>query len=268
MTNEARTRCVQIADEKLVFNVLDGGNNYPGFQSLVNEALNFVELYEQTYDCGAPHSAILHYKDIVRISVPESLTIDLEEYFTIIRDLRLNRLETPGPLQAIFRRFVQTDSLPLTINVSHLPPADGEFRFQLDWEKACKPGDFSDRDLLRRSLSETSEFMVECFEESITTKTRELFEPLPKRVEMPFAIDKNPPAIHAEFAVSREERVSRQRVVFDAYEMPIRSISAGTGDYPLRASLIAYYYPSIGELHVEQVSPTFVGKARQRRGLG
>lgn len=81
---------------------------------------------------------------------------------------------------------------------------------------------------------------------------------------MPFAIDKNPPAIHAEFAVSREERVSRQRVVFDAYEMPIRSISAGTGDYPLRASLIAYYYPSIGELHVEQVSPTFVGKGKSR----
>lgn len=177
MTNEARTRCVQIADEKLVFNVLTGGSNYPGFQSLVNEALHFVKLYEQTYDCGAPHSVILHYKDIVRISVPTSLTIDLEDYFTIIRDLPPEPFGNTRAFASYFQTVCPTDELPLTINVNHLPPADGEFRFQLDWEKVCKPGDFSDRDLLRSSLSETSEFMVECFEKSITPKTRELFEP-------------------------------------------------------------------------------------------
>lgn len=180
LTNGAKSRVVQIADQKLAFNVLTGGSDYPGFAALVDEALEFVDLFEQTYGCGPPNGAVLHYKDIVRVSVSPTHSIDLEDYFNIIRDLPVDPFGNTFALACLFQSICPSDGLPLKIDVKLLPNANNEFRFELNWEKACASGDFSDRKVLRSRLSETSEFMVECFEKSITQKTRELFEPTPE----------------------------------------------------------------------------------------
>lgn len=79
---------------------------------------------------------------------------------------------------------------------------------------------------------------------------------------MPLTIDLNPPAMYAEFAASIDNRVFDQN--FDALASRILSISAGSGSYPLRSSLTASYYPSIGELHVERASPLFIGQGCDR----
>lgn len=176
MRDAEATRVLQIADDRLAYNVLEGGPAYPGFDKLLGESLDYLDTYRGFFEPAGIRQATIHYVDI--IVIPVATTIEIDEYFNVVRDLP----EDPFGFVAGFTTAVVTkcplDDEPLQISLAMIPPAEqNTIRFRMEWEKRCGKVDFSGNDTIRDGLSVSHEFMVNCFERSITPKTRSLFEP-------------------------------------------------------------------------------------------
>ncbi len=75
---------------------------------------------------------------------------------------------------------------------------------------------------------------------------------------MPLALDHFPPAHCSEYSTTSQEAASRTRA-YDATMVPISELSDGVTGYPLRRSLVGQFYATLRELHVDGLSPRFVG---------
>ncbi len=173
-----RTRCVQVGNDKLAFNLLLAGENYPGFHDLVNESLLQVANYRDVYGAGQISMVTLHYVDLIQIPATDGI-VNLYDYFTIVKDPPEADFGLITGFSNSFVTRCPADDQPLSFSIAMLPNDDEFFRFRMDWHKPCSFVDFSDSGALKSSLSQTSDFMVHCFEKSITPKTRQLFDPNP-----------------------------------------------------------------------------------------
>jgi len=85
MRDEESTRVLQIADDRLAYNVLEGGPAYPGFETLLAETLEYLDRYRNFFEPAGIREATIHYVDI--IVIPTAGTIEIDHYFNVVRDL-------------------------------------------------------------------------------------------------------------------------------------------------------------------------------------
>ena len=177
--NEQDTRVIQISDDRIVMHQLKGEDGWPGFASLLDEALELANQYASMFQPAGIRLATLHDVDIVAIPVPDEASVEMDQYFTIVKELPQNPF---GLIQGFMNAYVTVsppDGEPLQIVVQLVPtPPDSRvLRFRLDWEKRCGTIEFSSTDSIRDELLASHEFMVQCFRRAFTPEGLRLFEP-------------------------------------------------------------------------------------------
>ena len=178
MRDEASKRVLQLADDRMAYNVLEAGNDYPGFATLLTESLEYVGKYSDVFQPAGIRQATIHYTDIIAIPIGGA-TIQIEDYFSIARDLPEEHFGLTVGFSTVFATRCPLDGETLRISLAMVSPgAQNTLRFRMDWEKNCGKVDFSSEQTIRSGLTESHDFMVNCFENSMTPKTRNLFEPL------------------------------------------------------------------------------------------
>ncbi len=170
-------RLLQLGNDRMAFNLLEQGSDYPGFGKLLDDAMGFLEKYRTYFSPRGLKSATIHYVDIVAIPV-ENLTIDLEDYFRIIRDLPESPFGLVNSFASLFTTICPLDKEPMHIEIQRLPTEVQEHTIQvrLDWEKSCRNLELNDSVQIRAALTDSNAFMVKCFKQSITPKTEALFD--------------------------------------------------------------------------------------------
>ena len=178
--NEQDTRVVQIADDRIVVSQLKSQEQWPGFETLLNDTLELVDRYSAVFQPAAIRLAILHDVDIVDIPVCAGAEVEMDEYLTIVKELPRQPF---GLIQGYFNAYVTKaplDQKPFQIVAQLIPsPPDSQvIRFRLDWEKRCGNVDFSTNASIRTGLQASHCFMVECFRTAFTPKCLQLFDPV------------------------------------------------------------------------------------------
>lgn len=181
MRNEQDTRIFQIADDRIVVNQVKGQDAWPGFEALLNDALELVDRYSAVFQPAGIRLATLHDVDIVEIPAPKGVEVEMDEFLTIVKELP----QLPfGLIQGFFSAYVTVSPLdgePLQISTQLIPsPPDGHvLRLRLDWEKRCGKVDFNTAESIRAGLLDSHRFVVECFRSAFTAdKGLKLFDPV------------------------------------------------------------------------------------------
>jgi len=178
--NASSTELFQIRDDQIAYNRLRGDEEWPGFNPFLDRALHLLTEYRQMFQPAKIIAAVLHEVDIVEIPLTPDGQIQLDEYFSLIKDLP----ETPfGLIQAFASQYITIaphDREPLTISLQQIPvePGAKSLQFRVEWDKKCSSLDFSSEESIRSGLNTNHDFMLNCFEHAFsTTKCWDLFEP-------------------------------------------------------------------------------------------
>jgi uncharacterized protein (TIGR04255 family) len=179
MFNEAGSRIKQLSEDRIAYNLLRTKNEaYPGFSRLLDEALEYLTQYREFFQPQSVLEATIHYVDIIDIPLG-SEPITLTEYFSYIPDIPQEHFGLTVGYSLVFVTKCPHDGAPFSTHLTLVPSTDPSvLRIRLDWEKACSAQDFQDAAKIRASLMQNKKFVVNCFEQLITDKTRALFKPI------------------------------------------------------------------------------------------
>ncbi|MFO0077702.1 MAG: TIGR04255 family protein [Planctomycetota bacterium] len=179
--NAMSTELFQIRDDQIAYNRLRGKEDWPGFNEFLDRALYLLTAYRRVFQPSRIIAAVLHEVDIIEIPLTSDGLIQLDEYFSLIKDLP----EKPfGLIQAFASQYVTIaphDREPFTISLQQIPvaPEAKALQFRVEWDKKCVSLDFSTDESIRSGLNTNHDFMLNCFLEAFsTTKCWELFEPI------------------------------------------------------------------------------------------
>ena len=174
-----RTRCVQVAKDVLVFNLIKREEEYPGFQELLPCAMVQLADYRKVFEPETARAVALHYTDRVSIPAPEDNPLLLDDYFAV--GLRVP-CDEDWPLRdfgfhlafSLHSDDVLTDSAQLSFR----PEKSGEsaHRFRLDWHVNCGEVDTLDSDDLSERLRRAHDALNSRFRSCFTEKCWALFE--------------------------------------------------------------------------------------------
>lgn len=180
MSNEKRTRVLQIGDDQLSFHILKEDQTYPGYRIVRDEMQRKLEDYARIFQPSRIRDATLHYLDIIDIPRPENGRIDLPDYFMATIDLP----EEPfGPIAGFahwFQMECPVDPGPLLLQLQAIPspPESNVFRFRMDWHKQCSAVNTLDLSQVWSRMDVAHDYMRQCFLASFTHRTLALFEPV------------------------------------------------------------------------------------------
>ena len=177
--SDTGTRAVQLRPNGMVVNYIrSDGEKYPGFASLLDEAIRHQQAYRECYNPAGVVGAALHYVDVVEIPIPESGVFQSEEYFTV--NLRLP--EAFGSVAdfhlATVLRVAETDDLvELVFSSDAHVPGESIRRFRLEWHMPVKGAGRMDDRQLRDGLILAHDRLYVCFRSVFTPNGWALFEP-------------------------------------------------------------------------------------------
>ncbi len=179
MWSEDKKRILQLADDRLAANTLRAGSDYGGFSSLRQEAFRRLGDYNAVYQPTLIRQTTIHLTDIVEVPVGKTAP-EIEELFTIVRNLDTDPFGDTSDLLVQYTTLAPHDGGPLAFQLGRVPSGRPEtLRFRLDWEKvattACR---LDDVESLEATLTADYQFLVRCFEASVTPRTLALFEPI------------------------------------------------------------------------------------------
>ena len=179
LLTEAEDRCIQLMEDKFVFNILTTGVDYPGFDSLLCEATPKFEDYLEFSRPRGVTSAAMCYNDLVRIPIGSSSTFNLQDYFHFVIDTP----EDPfGPMTSfsVQSEFKSPDDEgPLRMVLHSIPSSadSSHAEFLMQWTKECQGLQTLDFAVVSKRLQASRAYIRECFRASVTEKTWTLFEP-------------------------------------------------------------------------------------------
>lgn len=180
LSNETRSRVLQIGDDQLSFHVVKEGEAFPGYRIVRDEMQKKLEDYARIFQPSRIRDATLHYLDIIEIPRPESGKIDLPDYFLPSIDLP----EEPfGPISGFANRFqmvcpVDPGPLHLQLQAIPSPPESNVFRFLMDWHKQSSAVNTLELSQVWSRMDVAHNYMRQCFLASFTQRTLDLFEPV------------------------------------------------------------------------------------------
>lgn len=172
-------RAVQLTPDGLLVNYLHGESNpYPGFATLLDEALAHCRRYIECYQPNGVQEAALHYIDVIELPVPENGIIRTERYLNI--DFKVP--EIFGHFSAfdlnVVARPPNGDSLvQLGFATESGKAGNSERRFRLEWHTPVKTGALMTEEELRSNLQVAHDRLWTCFRHTFTEEGWARFEP-------------------------------------------------------------------------------------------
>ncbi len=178
MQTKDEKKVLQLGDDRMAFNLLQGGAEYPGFNFLLDETFRHLETYRQIYQPSAIRRAIIHYTDIVTIPT-EGKPIQISDFFSVAKDIPDEPYGNSIYLSSEFVTKAPHDGEIMQLGLELVPTErPDELRFRLDWEKSCEKLDFENEHAFRDGLSANHEFLVDCFLACVTKRTQQFFGPI------------------------------------------------------------------------------------------
>jgi len=171
-------RVLQLGDDRMAVNTLEGGADYAGFGSLLAETLRHMNTYRRIYEPVSVRKVTTHLTDIIDIPLDDA-PADIEDYFTIARNLPEDPFGMTAGVLIQYQTEAPHDQQPMNVGLARVPSGSPHmFRFRMDWEKSSTIDGEFDETSLETTLITDNDFLVTCFESSLTTRTLSLFEPL------------------------------------------------------------------------------------------
>lgn len=180
LTDEARSRVLQLGDDHLSYHVLKTGEGYPGYTGVRTEAQQKLEDYVRVFQPSGVRNATLHYLDIIDIPCLEGSTINLADYFVTATDLPEEPFGMTSAISFEFQVNCPQDPGPLLLQLQTMPhpPIERTLRFRLEWHKLSTDVNTLDFAEVWRRLDIAHKYLSECFQASLTQRTIELFGPV------------------------------------------------------------------------------------------
>jgi uncharacterized protein (TIGR04255 family) len=174
--DEEERQWLEAGNDRMAYRLLRGGKEYPGFESVLEKALEILGRYVQHFRPTAVRRAILNYLDIVKVPAPAGEAIELEDYF----QLGVKLPEDPfGPIGEFATQFILpatpgADRLHLAFMTEH-KREHGNLGFQMRWQSICDGIGTLDGDVLRHRLTSAHEHLAKCFRACFTSRGLGLF---------------------------------------------------------------------------------------------
>ena len=180
LTNESRSRVLQLGDDHLSYHVLKTEEGYPGYTAVRTEAQQKLEDYVRVFQPNGVRNATLHYLDIVDVPCPAGSTINLTDYFVTATDLPEEPFGMMSAISFQFQAICPVDPGPLLLQLQTLPapPEERVLRFRLEWHKLSADVNTLEFSEVWRRLDVAHKYLTECFQSSLTRRTIELFGPV------------------------------------------------------------------------------------------
>lgn len=174
-------RAIHMTPNELMVNYLRGeAETYPGFLSLLDEAMAHCRKYIECYRPIGVIQVALHYVDLVEIPIPDSRILKCEEYFTL-------NLQAP---EAVFGTFASfdikavvltpggSDPVELVFATAPVPPDSPFGRFRMEWHAAVRAEARMGEEEMRANLQFAHDRVERCFRHAFTPQGWALFEPV------------------------------------------------------------------------------------------
>jgi uncharacterized protein (TIGR04255 family) len=180
LTNEARSRVLQLGDDRLSYHVLKTDEGYPGYTTVRAEAQQKLEDYIRFFQPSGVRTATLHYLDIIDVPCPAGSTINLADYFRMATDLPEQPFGMTSAISFQFQAVCPVDPGPLLLQLQTIPapPQQRGLRFRLEWHKLSTDVNTLEFAEIWRRLDVAHRYLTECFQASLTQRTIELFDPV------------------------------------------------------------------------------------------
>jgi uncharacterized protein (TIGR04255 family) len=181
LSNEDRSRVLQLGDDHLSYHVSKIGDDYPGYQKVRDETQLRLEDYIKVFQPSQVRNATLHYLDIIDIPSPEDGKIDLGDFFNnISTDLPEKPFGLTSTFSVQFQVKCTVDEGPLLLQLMSIPASSESnvFRFRLEWHKLSIDINTLDYSQVLKRLDVTHTYMTDCFLASFTKRTLDMFEPV------------------------------------------------------------------------------------------
>lgn len=180
LTNEDRSRVLQLGDDQLSCHVLKTGGGYPGYCVVRDEAQQKLDDYTRVFQPSRVRNATLHYLDIIDIPRPKDDKLNLADYFITSTDLPEQPFGNIAALSYQFQIICPVDPGPLLLQLQSIPakPDANVFRFRMEWHKQSSSVNTLDSTEIWRRLDIAHEYMTECFLAALMPRTLDLFLPL------------------------------------------------------------------------------------------
>jgi uncharacterized protein (TIGR04255 family) len=177
--SENGLRIVQLTADELIVNYLRGDTEpYPGFPTLLDEAIAHCGRYDNCYHPLGIIEVSLHYVDAVEIPVQSQGNISSEDYF------KLN-FQVPEDVFGRFSAFdikatVHPPSCDEAVQLSFATEPteiENSRRFRLEWHTGAKNKERMNSAEVRARMQSAHDRLYTCFKHAFTPKGWSLFEP-------------------------------------------------------------------------------------------
>jgi uncharacterized protein (TIGR04255 family) len=169
---------LEVGNDRMAYRLVRGESHYPGFEIVLEKALEMLKSYIEHFRPIAVHRMVLSYLDIINIEVEQGSGLELDDYFLLGVKLPEN---TYGPLNAfkIQVAFPESrDNDRMQLEYSTEPSDNVKLRFSMYWRIICANVTSLDTEELRHRLAIANNDMKKCFFACFTPKGLELFDPI------------------------------------------------------------------------------------------
>jgi uncharacterized protein (TIGR04255 family) len=171
-------RRLEVGSDRMGYRLLRCGKEYPGFDSLLIEALDKLSQYVEHFHPTAVRGAALTYLDIVKIPVTPGEGVDLDDYFRLGLRVPDDPFGVLGgfSIKLIFPHSPRADGV-LLVFATEPTTEDGALRFRMRWQGPCDGINSLGPDAISQRLEAAHEHMRKCFMACFTEKGLGLFDP-------------------------------------------------------------------------------------------
>ena len=171
------TRFLRVGDDTMSYRIGRCGNDYPGFKTLLKEALEKFREYISHFQPTGTRRARLRYVDAIDIPLSNDGSVNLEEYFQVGTNIPDEPFGPVGEfaVPCTFPSTKNQDTLQLNF-CNKLTPDKTSARFIMEWHSLCENIGSLSEEILTNSLKEAHDHMVECFRASFTKQRLSLFD--------------------------------------------------------------------------------------------
>lgn len=180
--SEDRSRCVQAGESLLVVSITKSGADYPGFNTLLKEALEHLGRFSSVFRPQAVREVALHYVDLLSLPRTGDEPINLDDYLKLIVHVPNDK---DWPLQSMLarvgvpidRRTGESDELVVQLRDERPGASSPDARFRIDWHLVSRAVDTLNAHEIAKRLENLHTVAREFFRQAFTDLAWDMFDP-------------------------------------------------------------------------------------------
>jgi uncharacterized protein (TIGR04255 family) len=182
--NADEDRYVQAGRDQLIYNIVRKQQCWPEYSALRDEALDVYGQYVLFAKPSGLQTLALHYRDVVRIPLPATGSLDLSRFFTVCPDAPSGAFGSVSNWAIDLTLPYACKDATLRLVIRDDPPAHGsepagitEAMFRMDWHAFANRTVGLEPQLVREWLEAAHEELLTAFKAAFTQECWALFEP-------------------------------------------------------------------------------------------